>query len=263
MAYINGKKVLQVLSLKDEQTKTVALNMASGDQEITPDANKTLSKVTVTKPDTLIAGNIKNGVTIGGVTGNYSGEAAVLQSKTVSPTTSQQDITADTGYDALSRVTVNAVTSSIDANIQAGNIKSGVSILGVNGSVVEAKDEETKTVTLDLLSGDQTVSPTTNKVLSQVIITKPASLLPTNIKKDVNIAGVIGSLEAGITPTGNINLTNTTQTDVTNYATAQVVDANLVAGNIKNGVSILGVVGTALTTTITVNQDNTIDLTIA
>lgn len=47
----------------------------------------------------------------------------------------------------------------------------------------------------------------------------------------------------GITPTGNINITTTNQVDVTNYATAQVVDANLIASNIRAGVSILGVEG--------------------
>lgn len=46
------------------------------------------------------------------------------------------------------------------------------------------------------------------------------------------------------TPTGNINITSTAQTDVSAYATAQVVDADLVAGNIKKDVNILGVTGT-------------------
>lgn len=47
-----------------------------------------------------------------------------------------------------------------------------------------------------------------------------------------------------ITPTGNIDITDTAETDVTAYATAQVVDTNLVAGNIKKDVTILGVTGT-------------------
>ena len=56
------------------------------------------------------------------------------QTKTVTPTTSQQVIEPDNNYNALSQVTVNAVTSSIDANIQAGNIKNAVTILGVTGT---------------------------------------------------------------------------------------------------------------------------------
>lgn len=48
----------------------------------------------------------------------------------------------------------------------------------------------------------------------------------------------------GITPSGNINITDTNVTDVTNYATATIVDADLVASNIKKDVNILGVVGT-------------------
>ena len=56
------------------------------------------------------------------------------QNKTVTPTTSSQSITADAGYTGLGTVTVNAVTSAIDANITAGNIKKDVTILGVTGT---------------------------------------------------------------------------------------------------------------------------------
>jgi hypothetical protein len=43
-------------------------------------------------------------------------------------------VVAGEGYDGLSSVTVNAVTSSIDGNIQAGNIKKDVTILGITGT---------------------------------------------------------------------------------------------------------------------------------
>ena len=45
-------------------------------------------------------------------------------------------------------------------------------------------------------------------------------------------------------PSGSINITSTAQTDVSAYATAQVVDADLVASNIKKDVDILGITGT-------------------
>ena len=56
------------------------------------------------------------------------------QSKTATPTTFSQIILPDEGY-TLSSVTVNAVTSSIDSDIKAENIKEGVSILGVEGNI--------------------------------------------------------------------------------------------------------------------------------
>lgn len=104
----------------------------------------------------------------GFVTGGASG--ASLQSKTVSPSESAQTVKADYGYDGLSKVTVNAISSTYigsdvtkksaatyipkttdqsiasgqylsgtqtikgDANLVAGNIKSGVNIFGVTGT---------------------------------------------------------------------------------------------------------------------------------
>ena len=57
-----------------------------------------------------------------------------LQAKTATPSTSQQVISPDNGYDGLSQVTLEAVSAAIDANIVAGNIKKDVSILGVTGT---------------------------------------------------------------------------------------------------------------------------------
>lgn len=60
--------------------------------------------------------------------------SAVIESLNVTPSTSAQTITAPLGTTGYNPVNVSAVTSSIDNNIQAGNIKKNVSILGVNGT---------------------------------------------------------------------------------------------------------------------------------
>ena len=47
----------------------------------------------------------------------------------------------------------------------------------------------------------------------------------------------------GVQPSGKKEITSTAEVNVASYATAQVVDEDLVAGNIKKDVDILGVVG--------------------
>lgn len=57
-----------------------------------------------------------------------------IEAKSITPTTSEQEITASGSVDGFSPITVAAVTAAIDANIIAENIKSGVTILGVEGT---------------------------------------------------------------------------------------------------------------------------------
>ena len=64
-----------------------------------------------------------------------------LQAKTVAPSTESQTIVADSGYNGLSNVTINPVTSSIDSDIKETNIRQGVNILGVTGTLVEGNTD--------------------------------------------------------------------------------------------------------------------------
>lgn len=85
----------------------------------------------------LIPGNIKMGVTILGVEGAYSGEGVNLQSKTVTPTKSRQQITADEGYDALSQVTVEAIPANYadvsGVTAGAGDVLANKIFVGTDG----------------------------------------------------------------------------------------------------------------------------------
>ena len=80
-----------------------------------------------------------------------------LQAKTATPSTSQQVITPDYNYQGLSQVTVSAVTSAIDADIVAGNIKSGVNILGVVGTYTGDGGSGGSGATLTPTAGDYPV----------------------------------------------------------------------------------------------------------
>ena len=108
--YVGLKEVTVNVPSKEEETKEVDLAMSSGNQTITPTSGKVLSQVVVKKPATMLPENIKKDVNIGGVTGTLEPQTApTLQTKTVTPTKSQQNIAADSGYDGLSGVTVNAI----------------------------------------------------------------------------------------------------------------------------------------------------------
>lgn len=59
----------QVMEVYATEERTVELSMPSGNQVILPTSSKGMRKVTIQKPDTLLAENIKKDVVIGGVTG--------------------------------------------------------------------------------------------------------------------------------------------------------------------------------------------------
>ena len=128
-----GKPILQ----------EVVVQPSISEQTITPSADYDgLSQVKIGAVTRLIDSsiqpeNIKKDVEILGVIGTIEDKPAepVLQNKIVEPNIGKQIITADSGYDGLGQVEVNAVTSKIDSNIKADNIKQGVSILGVQGTI--------------------------------------------------------------------------------------------------------------------------------
>lgn len=113
---------------KEEEAKEVDLAMASGNQIINPTSGKTLSQVVVKKPATLVAGNVKKGVDIGGITGTLetqkeeeAGTATITEngSQTFSPTSGK----VFSNFTVTTNVPTGVDTS--DATAVASDILSG------------------------------------------------------------------------------------------------------------------------------------------
>lgn len=209
-------------------------------QTVVPDPGKDgLSKVTVGAVTASIdrdiqSGNIKKGVDILGVSGEYEGEPIKLDSKTVSPTLDQQVVRPGSGFDGLSDVTVEAMPSGVLGVPTIGVDNFGV--ITAQASIPKAgylSSTETKSATQNLSTkGAATITPgTTDKTIaSRVFLTGvqtikgDANLVPEKIKAGESIFGVPGSYAGdGGLDTSDATLSSSSQmlAGVTAYSNGQ------------------------------------------
>lgn len=102
--------ISETITEKD-QTVTVAMGFHDGSGTVA---------ISDTEKEKIIPANVKQGITILGVEGSYSGEGVNMQSKTVTPSSTEQTVQPDEGYDGLSSVIVNAIPYTETENAAGG-----------------------------------------------------------------------------------------------------------------------------------------------
>lgn len=109
-AYVKGAKVTG--TMKNNGAVSGEISTVAGAYSVPVGYHDGSGKVAIsaTEQKKLIASNIRQGVTVLGVTGTMSGtDGAKAQAKTVTPSLTQKTVTPDTGYNYLSQVVVSAI----------------------------------------------------------------------------------------------------------------------------------------------------------
>ena len=118
-AYARGTKLTGTMPNKGAVNGTIATKEAYTIPMGFHDGSGTVS-LDATESAKLIAGNIKKGISILGVEGTYGGDAAKVQTKSVTPTMAAQTVLPDEGFDYLSQVDVAAIPVTYSDNAAGG-----------------------------------------------------------------------------------------------------------------------------------------------
>lgn len=149
------------------------------------------------------------------INGGGGGKDPELTDITVTPTKEEQTFPTPEGFDGIANVTVEGVTSDIDQNIKAENIKKNVEILGVVGTMesgVEVYDKLKFTVVEGYTGSEKlNINPTRMNLFR-----------PCYSFDDVNYIDLPTDGDGYLKTTQNINLTTSNVVYVKYYGVKQV-----------------------------------------
>lgn len=229
-------------------------------------ANQWLTGVqTIQGSANLVAGNIKDGVGIFGVNGTFTNDGDIVAANVLSgkigyakgnkitgniPSKAAETFTPGTSNQTIAsgQYLSGAQTIQGNANLVAGNIKTGVSIFGVNGTFTSdsnataAQILDTRTA---FVNGNKVTGTMNNRgAVSHTLAINGTYTIPAGFHNGS------GSVTQSVTTKGAQTFTpgTTNQTIAANQWLTGVQtisgSANLVANNIRSGTNIFGVIGT-------------------
>ena len=176
------------------------------------------------------------------------GSDIVLNDLEVTPTGKEETIIPDDGVSGFSSVTVVG-----EENLVPENIIRDITIYGVTGTADSLSDAFLQEKQVTPSYEDVSVEADENYAgLSKVTVIGDDDLKPENIKSGVNIFGVSGALTTFDKPLNEITVSSevsdqTVVPDPEHGGFSKIIvkgDPNLIPGNIRKGVTILGVTGT-------------------
>lgn len=212
-----------------------------------------LNDVNIEGDNNFVAQNIKQGVTIWGVTGTYSGSGGIDTSDATAE--AQHILYPKTAYAGGSKITGSMMPVTITAPTITWN-NTGVfttQVVQSNSGYVESGSTATYSIQLPVLAG-QTIRPTAiggriaqngTIVTGDVILESDADFTANNIARGVTIWGVTGTYD------GAANVSVDTALSATTYATVQETYFSFTPDNPNN---IIGV-------SVRYNENETVSIT--